>query len=195
MRNLTLSLGRLAVVLAGALSLGACSRSEYAFLPPSASYLGSTPVARPRAVAALATASAPAQSAVVTAPAAPGVASDAVAAQPAPVALAPAPAAVAPLAAVATKPAVAPKPNLVQRLALRKLTKKLDKLASQAPQFKKHDATASTARIEGNLRSAILFGLLSLIAYLLPGGFFSVVGTILLIVAIVFLVLWVLDQA
>ncbi|MGI4820186.1 MAG: hypothetical protein ACRYFV_03140 [Janthinobacterium lividum] len=207
MKNLTLSLGRVAVVLAGALSLGACSRSEYAFLPHSASYLGSTPVARQRAVAAPVTATqatpaiAATGSAVVTAPATPSVALEALAA--APVAATPAPATTAPVAAAtvatpeasvavapAAKPAAAPKLNLAQRLAMHKLTKKLDKLTSQAPQFKKKDATASTARISGNLRTGIILLLVGLIV----GLFSGFIGTIIALIGVVFLVLWLLDE-
>jgi hypothetical protein len=206
MKNLTLSLGRVAVLLAGALSLGACSRSEYAFLPHSASYLGSTPVARQRAVAAPAatTQAAPAiaatGSAVVTAPAAPSVAPEALAA--APVAATPASATTAPVAAatvatpeasVAVAPAAKPaasKLNLAQRLAMHKLTKKLDKLTSQAPQFKKKDATASTARISGNLRTGIILLLVGLIV----GLFSGFIGTIIALIGVVFLVLWLLDE-
>jgi hypothetical protein len=209
MKNLTLSLGRVAVVLAGALSLGACSRSEYAFLPHSASYLGSTPVARQRAVAAPVTATqatpaiAATGSAVVTAPATPSVALEALAAAPvaatqAPVTTAPAPVAAAtvatPEASVAvtpaTKSATAPKLNLAQRLAMHKLTKKLDKLTSQAPQFKKKDATASTARISGNLRTGIILLLVGLIV----GLFSGFIGTIIALIGVVFLVLWLLDE-
>ncbi|AMR28713.1 hypothetical protein A0257_17465 [Hymenobacter psoromatis] len=45
MQNLTSALSRLAVVLTGALALGSCNRAEYAFLPKSASYLGTTTAA------------------------------------------------------------------------------------------------------------------------------------------------------
>lgn len=209
MKNLTLSLGRVAVVLAGALSLGACSRSEYAFLPRSASYLGSMPVARQRAVAAPATATqatpaiAATGSAVVTAPAAPSVAPEALVATPVATTPTPTTSAAAPVAAatVATpeasvavapvaKPAAAPKLNLAQRLAMHKLTKKLDKLTSQAPQFKKKDATASTARISGNLRTGIILLLVGLIV----GLFSGFIGTIIALIGVVFLVLWLLDE-
>jgi hypothetical protein len=86
---------------------------------------------------------------------------------------------------------------LVQRLALHKITKKIDKLASQAPQLKKQDASAARGGLDSNLRSAILFGLVGLILTLFGGvsGVFYVVGTILLIIGLVFLVLWLLDQA
>ena len=95
------------------------------------------------------------------------------------------------------KAAAAPKLNLVQRLALRKVAKKLDKLTAQAPQFKKHDAAAARGGLDSNLRSALLFGLIGLILLLFSGisPAFYIVGTILLIVGLVFLVLWLLDQA
>jgi hypothetical protein len=210
MKNLTLSLGRVAVVLAGALSLGACSRSEYAFLPHSASYLGSTPVARQRAVAAT-TQTAPAiastGSAVVTAPATPSAAPEVIAPEvlavtpapatptpstttPAPVAATPIAIPEAPVAVASTAKPAAPKLNLAQRLAMHKLTKKLDKLTSQAPQFKKKDATASTARISGNLRTGIILLLIGLIV----GLFSHFIGTIIALIGVVFLVLWLLDE-
>jgi hypothetical protein len=214
MKNLTLSLGRIAIVLAGALSLGACSRSEYAFLPRSASYLGSTPVARQHAVAtpAAPTQAAPAiaatSSAVVTAPATPSAAPEVLSpevlavtpatATPTPATTTPAPVAatlvatpeVPAVVAPVSKPAAAPKLNLVQRLAIHKLTKKLDKLTSQAPQFKKKDATASTARISGNLRTGIILLLIGLIV----GLFSHFIGTIIALIGVVFLVLWLLDE-
>jgi hypothetical protein len=100
-------------------------------------------------------------------------------------------------AAPVAKAATAPKPNLVQRLALRKITKKLDKLTAQMPQLKKQDASAARGGLDSNLRSAILFGLVGLILTLFGGvsSVFYVVGTILLIIGLVFLVLWLLDQA
>jgi Flp pilus assembly protein TadB len=119
--------------------------------------------------------------------------------------LAPAAAQAAPVATTApaiaaapqAKASPAPKLNLAQRLALHKITKKLDKLASRAPQLKQQDASAARGGIDGNLRSAILFGLIGLIVLLFSGvnAIFGIVGTILLIVGLVFLVLWVLDQA
>jgi Flp pilus assembly protein TadB len=82
-------------------------------------------------------------------------------------------------------------------MALHKITKKLDKLASQAPQLKQRDASAARGGLDSNLRSAILFGLVGLIVLLFASvnGIFGVIGTILLIIGLVFLVLWVLDQA
>ncbi len=200
MKNLTLSLGRLAVVLASALSLGACSRADYATNsratdnPLNASVATSTQAAPYVPVASE-------ESATVKAPAT-ATPAPAVAAQPAPAAAAPSVVATTPTAtaapvtvAPAAKPA--PKLNLAQRLALHKITKKLDKLTAQMPQLKKQDASAARGGLDSNLRSAILFGLIGLILLLFSGvsAVFYIVGTILLIIGLVFLVLWLLDQA
>lgn len=200
MQNLTSTFGRLAVVLAGALTLGSCSRSDYAFLPKSASYLGTTtaPQKARRAVAAVAAPAEVAQAPVV-APTpvaeAPTVAPEIVAAT----ALAPrvAPAQVAapqasnqatPDATVAT---AAPKSlNLVQRMALAKVTKKINKLANKSSQFKQGDNTAHTARINGNLRTGIILLLVGLIV----GIFSGLIGTIIALIGVIFLVLWLLDE-
>ena len=198
MQNLTSTLGRLAVVLAGALTLGSCSRSDYAFLPKSASYLGTTTAApKVRHQAALVAAPVEVAQAPVAAPApvaeAPAVAPEiTVATAPAPVATAPAQAAPAttttPDATVAT---AAPKSlNLVQRMALAKVTKKLNKLASNSSQFKQGDNTAHTARINGNLRT----GLILLLIGLIVGIFSGLIGTIIALIGVVFIVLWLLDE-
>jgi hypothetical protein len=208
MQNLTSTLGRFAVVLAGALTLGSCSRSDYAFLPKSASYLGTT-TAAPKARRPLAQVAAPATvaQAPVTAPAAeaPAVAPEIVIAT-APtatprVATAPVAAAQAPAQAAATSTAsatpdatvatAAPKSlNLVQRMALAKVTKKLNKLADKSSQFKQGDNTAHTARISGNLRT----GLILLLIGLIVGIFSGLIGTIIALIGVIFLVLWLLDE-
>lgn len=203
MQNLTSTLGRLAVVLAGALTLGSCSRAEYAFLPRSASYLGTTTAApKARAVAATpapAVAAAPAAEVVAPAPEAP------IATAPvtvvAPVAAAPVaaakpvatqPQAVVEDATIATTstPAAAPqKLTLVQRMAMAKVTKKINKLAAKS-QLKQGDNTASTSRIDGNLRTGIILLLIGLLVGLLNG----LIGTIIAIIGLVFIVLWLLDS-
>lgn len=205
MQNLTTTLGRFAVVLAGALTLGSCSRSDYAFLPKSASYLGTataTPKARQQA-APVATSTEVAQAPVV-APApvaeAPAVAPEITVATapaprvaPAPVAAVQAPAQAAPAAATpdATVATAAPKSlNLVQRMALAKVTKKLNKLADKSSQFKQGDNTAHTARISGNLRT----GLILLLVGLIVGIFSGLIGTIIALIGVIFLVLWLLDE-
>ncbi|RZL07036.1 MAG: hypothetical protein EOO62_17760 [Hymenobacter sp.] len=204
MKNLSLSLGRVTLVLATAFSLGACGRADYAPLSRATTQPASTPVAQatpyvPVAGEASATVKA------VTPQAAP------LAVQPAPAAVEATPAALtklpaAPVVASATpvatpapqaKAAPAPKLNLVQRLALRKVTKQLDKLTAKAPQLKQRDASAARGGLDGNLRSAILFGLIGLLLLILGSvaNIFAVLGAISLVVGIVFLVLWLLDQA
>lgn len=203
MKNLSLSLGRVTFVLATAFSLGACGRADYAPLSRATTQPASTPIAQaapyvPVAGEASATVKAVTpQSAPLAVQAAPAVV------EVAPIASAVAPAApvvaTAPVVAAApqAKVASAPKLNLVQRLALRKITKKIDKLTANAPQLKQRDASAARGGLDSNLRSAILFGLIGLIVLLFSGvsAVFGIVGTILLIIGLVFLVLWVLDQA
>jgi len=200
MQNLTSTLGRLVVVLTGALTLGSCSRSEYAFLPKSASYLGTTTAAPKARVAATPAPAAQAPVAaqtpaaevsavapeivVATAPVAPRAATVA-----APTPQVQAEVAAAPVAATVATPA--PKPlSLVQRMALTKVTKKLNKLATKSPQFKQGDNTAHTARISGNLRT----GLILLLIGLIVGIFSNLIGTIIALIGVVFLVLWLLDE-
>ncbi len=195
MKNLLPVLSRLAVVLTGALALGSCSRAEYAFLPKSASYLGTTAAApKARAVA-------PTPPSVAQVPAAAVAPEITVATTPAPSATkAAAPVAAAPTPPASAEATAAPpalhKPNLVQRLALAKVTKKLHKLAAKTQQFKQGDNTASTTRggIDSRLRYAIIFGAISLIFFVLGGTVGNLVGTILLIIAILFLLFWLLDN-
>ncbi|WP_223651605.1 hypothetical protein [Hymenobacter psoromatis] len=204
MKNLISTLGRLAVVLTGALALGSCSRAEYAFLPRSASYLGA-PTAAPKARIAATAVATPTPLAQASATAvAPEIT----------VATAPAPVATEAAASVAARPAAVPTPptaaevtttapataaaapqklSLVQRLALAKVTKKFNKMAARMPQLKKGDVTASTARLDGNLRYAIIFGVISLIFFAIGGSLLNIIGTILLIIGLLFLLFWVLD--
>jgi hypothetical protein len=200
MKNLSLSLGRVTLVLATAFSLGACSRADYAPLSRATTQPASTPIAQATPyvpVASEASATVKAVTPTQSAPAAP------LAMQPAPATVEVAPVASAAVSAapVAAAPQMkatpAPKLNLVQRLALRKVTKQLDKLTAKAPQLKQRDASAARGGIEGNLRSALLFGLIGIILLLFSGvsSVFGILGTILLIIGLVFLVLWLLDQA
>jgi hypothetical protein len=200
MRNLTSTLGRFAVVLSGALALGSCSRSNYAFLPKADSYLGTTtaaPKARHTAPVAVppapVVATAPVTEAPTTIAAAPAVAAPKTVEAPAKVAVAPATeaAAVAEAPAAATVATQAPqKLNLLQRMALAKVTKKLNKLADKSSQFKQGDNTAHTARISGNLRT----GLVLLLIGLIVGIFSGLIGTIIALIGVIFLVLWLLDE-
>lgn len=199
---------RAALVVAGALALGACSRAEYAMLPKSPAYLGTKNVAvapRPAAQPAPATVAAatePAAPVAAPAPAAvanvvprrapvakttPTVAAAPVVATP----VAPAPVVAAPAAATTSEAApAAPKLNLVQRLALKKISKKLEKLAANSPQLKQRDAAASTSRINGNLRTGIILLIIGLLVGLLNG----LIGTIIAIIGLIFVVLWLLDE-
>ena len=188
MKNPFSTLSRLAVVLTGALALGSCSRAEYAFLPKSASYLGTT-TAAPKARTA-----APTPPSVAQVPAAAVAPEITVATTPVPSATEVA----APVAAAPTPPASAEafiaaaphKPSLVQRLALAKVTKKLNKLAAKTPQFKQGDNTAHTTRIDGNLRTGIILLLIGLLVGILNGT----IGTIIAIIGLIFIVLWLLDS-
>lgn len=205
MKNPISALSRLAVVLTGALALGSCSRAEYAFLPKSASYLGTTTPAPSARVAPAATATpTPLAQAPAAASEAPAVAPEImVAATPAAPritqAVAPTPpaqaqAVAAPAAAIVT-PAT-PKLNLVQRLMLAKVTRKLTKLTTTLPQLKQGDNTTSTARggVDSKLRYAIIFGAIGLIFLVIGGPLGRLVGTILFIIAILFLLFWLLDN-
>ena len=180
---------KLVALVACTLSLGSCSRSEYAMLPKGGSYHGVMRVATPVPTSpAMATASAPAETAVTTPVAA--EASAPVAAK-ASVVAAPQPAASKAVAApVAAAPA--PKLNLVQRIALSKVTRKMDKLMQKSGSVRKHD-TASTARggIDGNLRIGLILLLIGLLLGLING----LIGSIVAIIGLVFIVLWLLDQA
>lgn len=196
MKNSFSPFAKFVALAACALTLGSCSRSEYAMLPKGSSYHNVARVATP--VPAAATTLTPAaEPAVATAPtvvteaqpAAPVVAAE-------PVATAKARAA-KPAVAVETPTAVAaapaPKLNLIQRMALSKVTRKMDKLMQKSGSVRQHDNTASTARggISGNLRT----GLILLLVGLLVGILVPIVGTIIAIIGLVFIILWLLDQA
>ncbi|MFC6225573.1 hypothetical protein ACFP2F_20170 [Hymenobacter artigasi] len=199
MKNFFPPFAKLVALAACALTLGSCSRSEYAMLPKGSSYHGVTRVATPVPAATPETAVMPAAEPVATvAPAAVATVQPAI---PAAVAAAPAakttarvatPAAAvqAPMAVVA---APAPKLNLVQRMALSKVTRKMDKLMQKSGSVRQHDNTASTsstAAISGNLRIGIILLLVGLLVGLLNG----LIGTIIAIIGLIFIILWLLDQ-
>lgn len=189
------ALRHLAVVLTSALALGSCSRAEYAFLPRSASYLGTTPAGPKTRVA-------PTPAPITQAPtAAPEITvattlAPVAAKATAPVAARPAPTPLASTEAVApapTTPATSAAPrklSLVQRLALAKVTKKLNKLVAKTPQLKQGDNTAHTTRIDGNLRTGIILLLIGLLIGILN----ATIGTIIAIIGLIFIVLWLLDS-
>lgn len=204
---------RAALATVAALSLAACNRAEYAVLPKSPAYLGSAPARVATRPTAPAIAAAPAV-AVVPAPAeAPATLEPQVAPAkltfkaPKTVAVAvpqselAAPVAVAPAAlqapAVAAAPAAPARLNLVQRLMLKKVSKQLDKLMAKSPQLKQRSAAAGTARLDSGLRSALIVLLIGVILAAFSGvaGIFGILGAILIIVGLVLLLIYLLDQA
>jgi hypothetical protein len=106
-----------------------------------------------------------------------------------PEAIAEAPAVAATVAAAPATTAAAPKLNLAQRIALAKVSKKLNKLTA-ASKLNKGDNTAHTTRINGNLRTGIILLLVGLIV----GIFSGLIGTIIALIGVIFLVLWLLDE-
>ncbi|MBO2012779.1 hypothetical protein [Hymenobacter negativus] len=205
MKNHFSVLAKLVAVAVCGLSLGSCNRAEYAMLPKGASYHGvtrvSTPVPAAPSAAATETPAAEAPATVVSEPvAAPAaVASAAPApakAQSKTTAAKPAEAVAAkslstPSATATTSTAPTPKLNAVQRLALNKVARKLDKAMHKAT-ARQQDNTASTARggIDGNLRIGIILLLVGLLLGLING----LIGTIVAIIGLIFIVLWLLDQ-
>lgn len=183
MKNISLSISKFVAVAACALSLGSCSRAEYAMLPQGSSYHGVTRVATPVPAAASPTAAAPETVVAATVAPAPVAARTAVVA---------APAAANALGAAAIVAAPAPKLNIVQRLALNKVTRQVDKLVQKSGAARQHDNTASVAKgsISGNLRIGLILLLVGLLVGLLNG----LIGTIIAIVGLIFIVLWLLDQ-
>ena len=201
MKNLVSPFAKLIAVAACALTLGSCSRSEYAMLPKGGSYHGVTRVSTP----------VPATAETVAAPAAAATAAETRPAAAPVVAVAPvtkAPAAAKTSAAVLESPAAAatvaatpaPKLNLVQRMALSKVTRKMEKMVQKSGSVRQHDNTASTSKttaISGNLRTGIILLLVGLLISLFSGisGIFGIIGAIIAIIGLIFIILWLLDQA
>ena len=204
MKNLVSSFTKLVAVAACALTLGSCSRAEYAMLPKGGSYHGVTRVATPvpaaKTVAAPTVAAAtvtpqPAAAPVVAAASAKATLAKSPTAAKTPAAV---PASSATAATVAVTPA--PKLSLVQRMAMNKVTRKVDKLIQKSGAMRRHDNTASTAKtsaISGNLRTGLIFLLVGLLISLFSGinVIFAIIGSIFAIVGLVFIILWLLDQA
>ncbi|OGX82342.1 hypothetical protein [Hymenobacter glacialis] len=195
MKNIFPPFAKFIAVAACALTLGSCNRAEYAMLPKGSSYHGVTRVATPVPTQAPTTA-------VATAP----VAAEAIAPQEAPAAVATtatpqaatkevaaAVAAASTVAAASVVATPAPKTNLAQRIALSKVTRKMDKLIQKSGAMRQHNNTASTsetAAISGNLRT----GLILLLVGLLVGIFNTLIGSIIALIGVIFIVLWLLDS-
>ena len=201
MKNIFPPFAKLIAVAACALTLGSCSRAEYAMLPKGGSYHGVTRVATPVPTAPVAS-PAPAADVVVapamalkttTVDATPATTKSVVkVAQPAaPIAAA---RALGTTSTVAATPAL--KLNVLQRVALNKVTRKVNKLMQNSGTVRQHDNTASTARggISGNLRTGLILLLVGLLISIF-GGIFGIIGAIIAVIGLVFIILWLLDQA
>ena len=199
MKHLFSSCSRLAAFAACALTLGSCNRSEYAMLPKTTSYHGvarvAAPVpAEPTEAAAPVAAATEAPASAPTGPVAAAPVATVLPTPPSPVnpKATPIPAKVAAPAtdAATVAPTAAPrKLNLVQRLALGKITKQLRK-ATDLTQFKQKQNTTAIQRISGYLRTGIIL----LLVGILVGIFSKLAGTIIALLGVIFIVLWLLDN-
>ncbi|MDF7813523.1 hypothetical protein [Hymenobacter sp. YC55] len=200
MKHLFNILPKLTAIAAVALSISSCNRAEYAMLPKTTPYhatYGTT-----KTVPAPATASekvaateapvveAPAKSSVAAAPAATAPATTRTNAS---VAAAPAKA-----KAAKTVATTAPrKPNLVQRLAVAKMLKQVDKATTKV-KIKKHTEAAGANRLEGKLRQGVILLLAGLLIEILGAatgiGLIYVLGAIVAIIGIVLIILYLLDE-
>ncbi|WP_035561425.1 hypothetical protein [Hymenobacter sp. IS2118] len=203
MKNTFSPFAKLIALAACALTLGSCSRADYAMLPKGGSYHGVSRVATPvpakaetAAVVATPEAVVAQEVAVASAPAAVAttVAQPKAAAKTAKVA---APAVASTTAAAAP----APKTTLAQRIALNTVTRKIDKLVQKSGAMKKHENIAATSRLEGKLRQGLILLLVGLLVGIVGGavggsigGIIGLLGLILSIVGIILIVLYLLDE-
>jgi len=213
MKNLSATFVKITAVVACALTLGSCSRAEYAMLPKSSSYHGVTRAATPVPVAASAATETRVARVPVVAPTAAATSATRVATTPPSKPTAPAPkalpitaagsavaAAPAASAAVATtsQAAPAPKLSLVQRLAVAKVTKKLEKAVQKSGTARQHYNTAATQKLSGKLRQGIILVLIGVLVEILAAAIGSslvyLLGAILILVGLVLIVLYLLDE-
>ena len=197
MKNIFSPFAKLIAVAACALTLGSCSRGEYAMLPKGGSYHGVTRVATPVPTAPFASPAPAADAVVAPAMALETTTGDATPATTKLVAKAAQPVAAARALGTASTVVATPAPklNVLQRVALNKVTRKVDKLMQKSGTVRQHDNTASTARgISGNLRTGLILLLVGLLVSIF-GGIFGLIGAIIAIIGLVFIILWLLDQA
>lgn len=196
---------KLTVVVAVTAALSSCNRAEYAMLPKTTSYHGTAN----RAVTVAPTTK-------ITAPVTTQVAAPEAVAAPTEAPVTAAPEKTEAVAAVSQAPVVketnvptsvaknksvkVAKPTLLQRVAISKMAKQVDKVANKTL-FNKHREAAKVSRLEGKLRQALILGILGLLLEVLGaaiggtiGGVFYLIGAILIIIAIVLLVLYLLDE-
>jgi hypothetical protein len=201
MKNNFSPFAKLIAVAACALTLGSCSRAEYAMLPKGAPYHGvnraATPApAQPQAPAATETPATPeaaAETVAATPAAAPATATAVAKTKAVAKNVVAAPAAAEALPTNQAVATTAPKLNAMQRLALNNVTRKVDKLMQKSTQLRQHDNTASTSKtsaISGNLRTGIILLLVGLIVSI----FSNWIGGIIALVGLLFIVLWLLDN-
>ena len=197
MKNLSSSFNKLVAMAACALTLASCSRSEYAMLPKGPSYYGSTRIATPAPVVeSPAVAVAPVAQSVPAVVAQASVVAPKKAAVTAPVAKAAPVVATAPAAVVAAAPA--PKLNVLQRVALSKVARKVEKLTQKSGSARQHSETAATQKISGKLRQGlilILIGLLvEILASVIGSSLVYLLGAIIILIGVVLIVMYLLDE-
>ena len=195
MKNTCLSLA--ALVLAAA-SLSSCSRANYAFNPSVPAYLGTAshavakaPVAAAPAVAAQASVAQPvasAPTATMSTPVATVPVSVAVPATTLPVATQPRAAAAETAAPLAAAPALAAaistaKPNLVQRIMLKKVLNRLTK--AEARQQNTAGTAHATAKSSAYLGLAAIGLALLIIGLIVGSGFLDTIGAIAIVVGLI----------
>ena len=190
MKNLFPSFARLAAVAVCALSLGSCNRAEYAMLPKGGSYHGvSRPATPVHATPAMASTPAPvAEPVVATAPTATPKTAENTSVAPAAKSLGTATVVTAPVA----------KLNLVQRVALKKVARKVENMTQKSGSARQHDNTAATQKLEGKLRQGIILVaigvLVEILGIVLSSSIVYLLGAILIIVGGVFIVLYLIDK-
>lgn len=203
MKHLSASFTKLLTVAACALTLSGCGRSEYAMLPKTSSYHGVARVSAPVPVApaAAAAVAAPETTVVAVVPTAAPKTTSPVAAKAASAPVTTAQATqVTPANAAVVTPTAPRKLNLVQRLAVAKITHKLEK-ASQKAAFNRHSNTASTQRLDGKLRQGLILLVVGLLIGIVGGavggtigGVIALLGLIFVIIGVVLIILYLLDS-
>lgn len=200
MKHLFNILPKLTAIAAVALSISSCNRAEYAMLPKTTPYhatYGTTKTVPAPAVASEKVAvteapavDAPAKNAVAIAPAATTPATTP----------AKAPVAAAPAKSKTVETAATPAPrklNLVQRVAVAKMLKQVDKATAKV-KIKKNNEAAGANRLEGKLRQGVILLLAGLLIEILGAatgiGLIYVLGAIVAIIGVVLIVLYLLDE-
>ncbi|MCB2407531.1 hypothetical protein [Hymenobacter lucidus] len=207
MKHVSGLLQKLTAFAAVVVALSSCNRAEYAMLPKTSSYHGAehrSVSVKPASVATPTPEAVAAPEAVAVAP----KAEAAPAAVAAPKAVAAAPAAskatvaAAPAQAEAAQGPVAPakakrKLNVLERAMVAKVVKKADKLSNKM-QLNKHSEAASANKLQGKLRQGIILVLIGILVEILgaalSSGIIYLLGALLILVGLVLIVLYLLDE-